>query len=74
MSDKVVVSCVKTRAGDGEVLVQAAHSLEAGETHAMALVEGRNFTEAAQLQREVSACFRVASPIRLAEAQAHQRR
>ena len=31
MSDKVAVSHVKTRAGDGEVLVQAAHSFEAGE-------------------------------------------
>jgi hypothetical protein len=49
---EAVVSRVKTRAGDGEVLVRAAHSLEAGETHAMELAEGRNFTEAAQLQRK----------------------
>jgi hypothetical protein len=44
---EAVVPRVKTRAGDGEVLVQAAPSLEAGETRAMALAEGRNFTKAA---------------------------
>jgi hypothetical protein len=49
---EAVVSCVRTRAGNGEVLVQAAHSLEAGATHAMELAEGRNLTEAAHLQLE----------------------
>ena len=53
MTNKVVVSRVKTGAGDDEVLVQAAHRLEADETHAMALPEGRNLTETPRLQREV---------------------
>jgi hypothetical protein len=50
VTDKVVGR--KTGAGDGEFLVQAAHSLEAGETRAMALADGDSSTEAVQVEPE----------------------